>query len=78
VTWNELVSFRESNPKTVWTQAQKRIVLIEAKQRKAIPGVTGVAIAMAAELGITVKLLNDRIRESNTAGKREAARSKSA
>lgn len=77
-TWAELLIFRKMHPGAPWSASQKGILKKEKSRRVALPGATGVAKAMAAELGITVTLVNNHIRAANTPGKREVARSKAA
>ncbi len=77
-TWTELVEFRKSHSQTEWTTAQKHIAAAEATRRKNVPGATGVAVAMANELDVTVSRFNGLIRNPNEAGKRKTQRNQSA
>lgn len=63
-TWAGLVKFRKAYPSAIWTPEMKVTVRAEKIRRKALPGAKGVAKAMAEELGISEKLLNDKVREA--------------
>ena len=69
-TWEELVQFRKLKVGAAWSAAQKAIVVTEKDRRLARPGAMGAAKDMAKELGVSVTLLNGRIRKADTPGKR--------
>ena len=70
-TWAELVDFRKRHPLATWCVTQKALVEPEKLRREAVLGATGVAKVMAGELGISVTLLNNKIRQAKEPGKRE-------
>lgn len=60
-TWRQLVHFRRSHPRARWTDSMRAIALREKKDRASKPGARGVVDAMAADLHITPKVLNEQI-----------------
>ncbi len=83
-TWSDLVSYRKEHIGANWPPAHKKILASEFDRRSAIPGVKGVAKAMAAELPgkddkpLSVKRFNELKATKSEPGKRQASASKAA
>ena len=62
-TWAGLVAWKDANSACNWTAEMKKTVAAEKVMRKGQPGARGVAKAMASDLGISEKRLNDLARD---------------
>jgi hypothetical protein len=64
-TYADLVAFRLANEKAKWLDDMKVIMAEEKKARKNKPGAKGVSQAMANELKVSPKFVDDKVREGN-------------
>lgn len=69
--WASLVTYRQKSTGAMWTDNMRRIALDEKRSRTGRLGAQGVVKAMAAELGVSVKVVNEQIAKLGQVPKRE-------